>query len=296
MRYMYYPGCSLKATGRAYDESLTAVMKALHVETQEIDDWNCCGATAYMAVDQDSACALASRNLALAETQGKPNGKPVEVMAPCNACYLVLLKTQKQLENDALNGREMLTAMSEAGLDYNGKVSVRHPLDILMNDVGFDAIKEKASSPLDGMKIACYYGCQIVRPYSTFDDQYNPVSMDRLVEALGGEAVQWPLKTRCCGASMTGTIPEVGLRLSYILLKEAKKRGADAVITACPLCQFNLECYQNEMAAAYGETLDMPVLFFSQLMGKALGLGDRELGMQRLFVPFRPPAPAAAAS
>lgn len=287
MTYFYYPGCSLKGTGRAYDESLRAVFNTLKIEQKEIDDWNCCGATAYMAVDQDKAYALASRNLALAEEQGKPNGKPVEVMAPCNACYLVLMKTQKKLEEDALGDRKLINALGEVGLNYNGKTTVRHPLDILYNDIGLDAIGEKVTDPLSGLKVACYYGCQIVRPYSTFDDQYNPVVMDKIVDALGAEAVQWPLKTRCCGGSMTGTISEVGMRLSYIILKEAKKRGAGVIVTTCPLCQFNLECYQDEMKKEYGESVDIPVVFFTQLMGKAFGLSDKELGLQRLFVPFK---------
>ncbi|MBI1387835.1 MAG: disulfide reductase [bacterium] len=290
MTYLYYPGCSLKGTGKAYDESLLAVMKKLGVEQQEIDDWNCCGATAYMAVDQDRAYALASRNLALAEAQGRPNGKPVEVLTPCNACYLVLLKAQKRLEEDALGKRKLAGALESAGLNYEGKVSVRHPLDIFVNELGLDALKEKTVNPLNGLKVACYYGCQIVRPYSTFDDQYDPVAMDQVLEAMGAETLKWPLKTRCCGGSMTGTIPEVGMRLSFIILKEAKKRGADVIATACPLCQFNLECYQNEMREEFGEAVDIPVVYFSQLMGKAMGLSDRELGMQRLFVPFAVPA------
>ncbi|MEI7530122.1 MAG: heterodisulfide reductase-related iron-sulfur binding cluster, partial [Elusimicrobiota bacterium] len=133
---------------------------------------------------------------------------------------------------------------------------------------------------LKGLKIAPYYGCQIVRPYATFDDQYNPVTMDKLIEAAGAECVTWPLKTRCCGGSLTGTLPEVGLKLAYILVKEAKKRGAAAVVTLCPLCQFNLDGYQDQIASKF-ERVDIPTLYFTQILGLAMGLPASELGIKR---------------
>ncbi len=133
------------------------------------------------------------------------------------------------------------------GLRYSGNTPVRHPLDVLINDVGLEAIKQKVRKPLKGLKVAPYYGCQIVRPYATFDDQYNPTTMDRLLEALGATVVRYPLKTKCCGGSLTGTLPEAGHPLVYILLKEAKKRGADCLATVCPLCQFNLDAYHAQV-------------------------------------------------
>lgn len=256
----------------------------------EVEDWNCCGATAYMAVNELKAYALASRNLALSERQGTandPKARP-EVVVPCAACYLVLCKAQRYLAESNGNAQKIRDALKVGGLKYKGKVKIRHPLDIFVNAVGLDTIKARVTKPLQGLRVASYYGCQIIRPYATFDDQTNPQSMDRLVEALGGEPVDWPLKTRCCGGSLTGTIEEVGLRLSYILLREAKKRGADVVITACPLCQFNLECYQDRMSQRFEEPVELPVAFFTQLMGMAFGLPENELGLQRLFVPLRP--------
>ncbi len=282
MNYLYYPGCSLKSTGRAYEESMLAVFKALGVGCHEIDDWNCCGATAYMAVDDVKASALAARNLALAEEQGGQ-----DIIAPCNACYLVLLKAQKAIKEDRNKDDRICKAMEKNGLTYHEKVKVRHPLDVLINDIGLEKIKEKVQKPLEGLKIASYYGCQIVRPYSNFDNAYNPMSMDNIMSCLGAETVDWPLKTRCCGGSLMGTIETVGQRLSYILLKEAKKRGADAIVTACPLCQFNLECYQDKMSSMYDENVNIPVAFFTQLMGIAYGLPAKELGLERLFVPLQ---------
>ena len=158
--------------------------------------------------------------------------------------------------------------------------------ELFANDIGIDAIRQQAVEPLKGSKVACYYGCQMVRPYATFDDQYNPTTMDDLLAAMGAEPVPWPLKTRCCGGSLPGTIEKAGLRLSYILLREAKERGATVIATCCPLCQFNLECYQRRMSAMFGSEIDIPVVYFSQLIGKAMGIDDRTLGLNRLFVPL----------
>ena len=197
-----------------------------------------------MAVDEAKACVLAARNLALAEKQGN---RPI--MAPCAACYLVLNKTKHYFHDYPAMKETMDRALGAVGLRYSGDTPVRHPLDVLINDVGLEAIKQKVRKPLKGLKIATYYGCQLVRPYATFDDQYNPTTMDRLVEALGATVVRYPLKTKCCGGSLTGTVPEAGIRLVYILLNEAKKRGADCLATVCPLCQFNLDAYHAQVTA-----------------------------------------------
>jgi heterodisulfide reductase subunit B len=291
MKYLYYPGCSLKSTGKPYEESILSIFRALNVDVEEIRDWNCCGATAYMAVDELKSFALCARNLAIAVKQhGAGEEGPVNVIAPCSACYALLLKTQHYMEENPEVERVVKSALGELGLEAEGlmkKVRIRHPLDVLVNDVGVDRIKEKVTNPLKGLKVATYYGCLLVRPYSTFDDSYNPTSMDRLVEALGGEVVDWALKTRCCGGTLSGTIQGVGLRLSYFILKEAARKGGELLITACPLCQFDLECFQGDMSDRFQEKVDMPVAYFSQLVGKAFGLSDRDVGAQRLFIPMK---------
>jgi heterodisulfide reductase subunit B len=284
MKYIYYPGCALKGTGRAYEESVLEIFQALGIELEELADWNCCGATAYMSIDEMKSFALAARNLALAEQQDSPEAT---LVAPCSGCYLVLTKAQHYLQEYSDVGRTIDQALREAQMNYSRRVHIRHPLDILVNDIGLQAIASKVQRPLSGLKVACYYGCQIVRPYAAFDDQVNPLTMDRLMRTLGAETVDWPLKTRCCGGSLIGTVPDVGLPLSYILLKEAQKRGADVVATACPLCQFNLECYQDNMSKQYKERVQFPVAYFSQLVGLALGVPERKLGMQRLFIPLK---------
>ena len=285
MTYRYFPGCSLKSSGRAYEESLLAVFRAMGVPLQELDDWNCCGATSYMSVDEVEAFALAARNLSLAEQSAPAEGAGTDVVAPCNACYLVLLKTQRYMAEHPDLAQKVRAGLQAVGLTYEGRTRVRHPLDVLVNDIGLDQIKKRVTQNLSGLKVACYYGCQIVRPFAAFDSAYNPTSMDRLVTAIGATPVTWPLKTRCCGGTLTGTIPDAGLRLNRILLKEAKRRGADVMITVCPLCQFNLECYQDEIRRQLHEDVRLPVMYLTQLVGQAFGLSDTELGLQRLFVP-----------
>lgn len=291
MKYLYYPGCSLKSTGKPYEESILSILKVLDVEVEELKDWNCCGATAYMAVDELKSFSLCARNLALAVKQsGSENDGPVNIIVPCTACYSLLLKTQHYIEENPEVGRVVKSALGDIGLeseDLHKKVRIRHPLDVLANDIGADRIKEKVKKPLQGLKVIPYYGCLLVRPYATFDEPYNPTSMDRLVQALGAEVVDWSLKTRCCGGTLVGTIQGVGLRLGYLLLEEASRKGGELLLTACPLCQFALECFQDDMNNRFENKVHMPVAYFSQLVGKAFGLSDSEVGAQRLFVPMK---------
>ena len=284
--YLYYPGCALKETGKVYDESIQAVFSHLNIPYQELPDWNCCGATSYMAINELKAFTLAARNLALAEQAMDESGN-IEVVTPCNACYLVLNKTQHYMQEYPDIAEKVQNALKAGGLEYQGTVKVRHPIDVMVNDYGLDQLSQKVSRPLSGVKIACYYGCQMVRPYSKFDDQENPVTMDQLMLALGAETVNWSMKTRCCGGSLIGTVKDVGLRLNYILLQEAKRYKADVVATACSLCQFNMECYQDTISRKY-ERFNLPIAYFSQIIGMALGIPGKELGLHRLFVPFNP--------
>jgi heterodisulfide reductase subunit B len=280
MKYAYYPGCSLRGTGRAYEESLLAAFAVLGIVVEELHDWNCCGATTYLSVDELTSYALAARNLALAENTH------MDVIAPCAACYLVLNKTQRYMHEYPDIKLVVTRALASIGLKCGDHVRVRHPLDVLVNDLGLGAISERVTKPLRALKVAPYYGCQIVRPYATFDDQGDPTTMDRLLQACGAEVVRYPLKTRCCGGSQKGTLPEIGLDLIRYLLTEAKKNGAEVIATVCPLCQFNLECFQEE--ASYGDSLMMPVLYFTQLLAFALGAPAKAVGFDRSLIPIRP--------
>lgn len=280
MNYSYYPGCSLEASANSYDASLKSVFSKFGLGLKEIEDWNCCGATAYMSVKEVVSLAISARNLALAEKNGG------DIVAPCSACYTVLAKTQKILSEKSELYDHVNAALAEVGLSYNLGCRIRHPLDVLVNDVGIDVIKKQAVVSLKGLKIAQYYGCQIVRPYSTFDDAENPTSMDRLFEALGAESVYFPNKVRCCGGMLMYTFSDVALKLTDELLRCARDNGADVILTTCPMCQTNLDLHMEEIAETYGHEYAIPTLFFTELLGAALGSSIHEMGLDTHIVPL----------
>lgn len=280
--YIYYPGCSLKGNSKHYEESILPIFKEVGHPLDELEDWNCCGATAYFSVDDTMAAAICGRNLALAEKAEK------DIIAPCAGCYLTLKKSNKFLASRTEKAQKILAALEKAGCRYDGKVDVKHPLEVLSQDEILDRIKARIVQPLKGLRVACYYGCQLVRPYTDFDDPDYPMSLDRLMAVAGAEPVDFSGKTRCCGGSLTGTIEEVGIRLNYILLKEAKRKGADVISTICPLCQFNLEILQDKMVKKYKDNVTMPVLYFSQLLGLAMGLSKEDLGFSRSIIDLKP--------
>lgn len=289
MRYAYYPGCSVGGTGRAYEESLEAVLGVFDTGLDELNDWNCCGASAAHSVDPDKATALGVRNLALAEG-ARPGSDPVDLFTPCAGCFRALLTAQGSLQDGRGVAKRVDHALETVGLHYDGRVRVRHVLDLLVNEIGVDKVQAAVTRPLSGLKVVCYYGCLLVRPNATFDDQRDPTSMDRLMAAIGAEPLDWPMKTRCCGGScygadpFSGTTPQGALSLSFAILREAKRRGADAVVTACPLCLFNLEAFQEPMAREFGTPpLDLTVGYFTQFLGLAMGLDEKSLGIQRML-------------
>ena len=272
--FLYYPGCSLKGSGKHYEESLLASFEALGIKLRELADWNCCGATSYMAVDEHAAFAMVARNLAIAQEGGLP------VVVPCAACYLNFKKTIHYLKEYPEVAERVCSAVEKAGFEYDCEkgVEVLHPLEVLAHHVGYDEVKAAVKRPLRGRAVP-YYGCQLTRPFGEMDNPFFPTIMDKLLEALGAEVVSdYPLKTRCCGASLTGVIPEVGSRLCDLLLMEAERRGGDYMVTSCPLCQFNLEAFHSS------EVKPLPVLYITQVLGYALGLSEKELGFNRLFV------------
>jgi heterodisulfide reductase subunit B len=280
MPYTYYPGCSLESTSRAYDESLRKVFEMLKLELQELKDWNCCGATMYMSIDGPVASSISARNLALAETLGH------DVVAPCSSCFTVMSKTHRLMrENEEIRMR-IGEALAPAGLKYDLSLRIRHPLDVLVNDVGVELIRLQVKRDLSGLRVANYYGCQIVRPERGFDDRENPTTMDNLFEALGAVNVYFPMKVRCCGGMLMTTYPEVALKLVKELLESAQENGAECIATTCPLCQINLEAYQGRVNAKFQTEFKIPVLFFTQLVGLALGAPPRDLGFQRQLIPF----------
>lgn len=274
MGYQYFPGCSLRATGAAYEESLLELFRVLDIELEELEDWNCCGATSYMAVDEQSAFVLSARNLSIA------GRKKADLLAPCSACYMVLRKTQDYAAHYDEIGERVSQALTSAGLPQLNGVKVRHPLEALYNDLGLPKIKANVHRKWRGGRVACYYGC-IVRPYGEVDKPHDPTRMEEILGAAGIPSVDYSLKTKCCGGALTGTIHDVGVRLNYILLKEAIRKGAEAIITICPLCQFNLDSCQAEIRKETGEAINIPVLYFTQVLGWALGGDPARLGLKR---------------
>lgn len=280
MPYTYFPGCCMHGFARHCQDSLYAVFGALGLELRELPGWNCCGATTYSSVDEHQAFVLAARDLALAEQVG------LEVVAPCTACYMVLKKTKDFLGRYADLRALIDRTLSTAGLRYEGRVEIRHPLEILLRDVGVKALKSKVKKPLRGWNVAPYYGCLIARPYA-LSEGFSLEAFDAFIPALGANLVDFELRDRCCGGSVTGTIEEVGHRLVYILLHQAKRNNADVMVTICPLCQLNLEAYQRKIKSSYGDDVTIPVPYFTQLIGMALGLSDQALGLGKLLVPLR---------
>lgn len=280
MEYTYFPGCSLESAGIAYDKSMRAVFRKLGLGLQELEDWNCCGATIYMSVKETISLAISARNLAIAEKSGR------DVVAPCSACFTVLKKTQRFLAEKPELRHKVEEALAASKLTYQGSVAVRHPLEVLMNDLGPDVLAEKAVHRLESLHVAPYYGCQVVRPERAFDDDPDvPMYMDRILQRLGAEAVEYPAKVRCCGGMLMTTFNEVAEKLTFEILSCAMENGADCVVTLCPLCQANLELYQERISNRFGREIDIPVLYFTQLLGLALGCSEEELGFEHFLKP-----------
>lgn len=270
MEYFLYAGCSLEGpnSGSPYLVSLDAVAEALGIKFHEVTDWNCCGASiAYVGGSELQVKVLAARNLAIAEATGD-----YDFVAPCSSCYIVMNKVNHELIEDAELRKVVNDVLSEGDLEFKGSLTVRHILDVLYNDVGVDQIQEAVKKPLKGVKVGGYVGCQTVRPYGEYDSVERPVVLDALIEAIGGEAVEFPKRIKCCGSGIYLTEMEVCSGLVRDILEDATAHGAEVITTACPMCQMNLEAYQSRINKQHGAKFKIPVTFITQLMAAALGL------------------------
>ncbi|SDB13999.1 heterodisulfide reductase subunit B [Desulfonatronum thiosulfatophilum] len=278
MNYAYYPGCSGQGTSVEYDTSTRAVCRALGINLLDIPDWSCCGSTPAHTVDHLLSSALAARNLALAEDMDV-----AAVITPCPSCL-----TNLKMAVHRMSDREFRVQVNEL-LDKPAQrtVPVKSVLQVLAEDIGPEAVAEMLpDKPLAGLKLAPYYGCIMNRPPEVmqFDDHENPTAMDKLMQALGAEVVPFPLKVECCGASYGIARKDIVARLSGKLLETAEGLGAHAVVTACPLCQMNLDMRQGQASAAAGHKFQLPVFYYTQLIGLALRLPQDELGLSKLCV------------
>jgi heterodisulfide reductase subunit B len=277
--YTYFPGCSSAHGGaKAYDTSTRAVAKALDADFIELEDWNCCGSTPYTSVDELASYCCSARNLALAEKRG------FDLITPCSACFVLLTKTNTALKQYPELKAQVKEALAAGNLEYNGTVKVRHILDVFANDIGYDSIKSHVKKDLSGLKVAPYYGCQIVRPGPSFDHPEYPKSLDGLVNSLGAEAIAFPLKARCCGGSLILSEEEIALELLHKLFESAASNGAQCIVTVCPLCQTNLDVYQGKVNKKFKTKFNIPVLFFTQLMGVAFGIDSKELNLEKCII------------
>jgi heterodisulfide reductase subunit B len=273
-KYTYYPGCSSQASATHLDRSLRAVAPKLGVELEEIDDWNCCGASVgHVEGGALPQTALSGRNLAKARQQG-----PNDVLTACAACYLNTHGANEKIKNDVRTKKRVNEALGAAGLEYEGDLTVRHACEVLVNDVGMEKIKQQVTNPLTGLKVAGYVGCQTVRPFAATDgggnyDTYDqPKFLDDFVEACGAEALEYDPKTSCCGGSVSVHSSDKTLHLIKKIVEAAANAGADVIATPCPLCQQNVEMYQDAINKKFGTNFNIPVVFYSQLMAVAFGM------------------------
>lgn len=277
MRYAYYPGCSAHSTARDMHESAIAVACLLGIEMVEIKGWSCCGATAAHQTDRVMAAALPAANLLLSKEMG------LDTVVNCAACY----NRMKTSNHEVSSSPAMRSKVAEAiGKEYDGSVAVRHFVEVLLQDVGVDKLRKRFRRSLNGLKVACYYGCFLVRPHDVtgFDDPENPTSLDRLVMAMGGESLDWPYKVECCGGGLNLTRTDVVIKLSGSIIEMARASGADCIAVACPMCQASLDLRQKDIEKEIGKKFDMPVVYITQLLGLCLGIPVKELGLNRLMV------------
>jgi heterodisulfide reductase subunit B len=292
VRYGYYPGCSLRHTAGPYDSSSKAVASQLGLKLEEVEDWNCCGATEYFALNRTAAYALVARNLALAEAQFcAPGNGAAALVAPCSACYLNLRKTDHHLHEHADLQRQVGQALAKGGLAYHpGSLSIRHLLDVVIDDVGLDVVKARVTRPLRSLRIAPYYGCLLTRPEApgqAVEEAEYPTRLDNLLRALGAEVVDFPLKTHCCGGHLSQISADTAYAMLYRLLRSAAEYQADLICTICPMCQMNLDAYQGQVNKRFDTDFALPVLYFTQLLGLAFEVPAEDLGLGREIVSAR---------
>ncbi|HEX2393834.1 MAG TPA: CoB--CoM heterodisulfide reductase iron-sulfur subunit B family protein [Bacteroidales bacterium] len=272
----FYPGCSLKGSSREYNESVLALAKTFGIELTEISDWNCCGATAAHNMNKELSLALPARVLALAEKQGL-----TEILIPCAACYSRLATTQHELQKqDELRSR--ISGVIE--MDLKATISLINVIQFIEKYV-LNSLEGRILKPFNH-KVACYYGCLLVRPHGVlqFDREEDPQTMDKVMAKIGASPLDWAFKTECCGAGLSVSRTDTVSRLSGKIIMDASDRGAEVIIVACPMCHSNLDMRRNSINKYMGIHSSIPVLYITQALGMALGINDEELGIHRHFV------------
>ncbi len=278
MKVSYYPGCSLEGTAKSYDLSTRVICDDLGVQLQEIPDWSCCGSSPALKMNRLLSVALSAHTMAQAAKQNLD-----KIVAPCPFCFRRLRGAQEELESDSHLKAQVEQAIEDR---LGGKLGIYSLLEYVHDHVGTDAVHERVSKPLCGLKVIPFYGCYLVKPPKVcrFDDPANPTTLDDILKALGADVLDWDFKAECCGAGLSLSKTETVCELSGRLVREAEYRGADAMVVACQLCQANLDMRQGEIGEKNGMNHAMPILYFTQLMGLSFGHGPRELGLDRHLI------------
>ena len=278
--YAFYPGCSSQkgASASNYLTSVNAMCKTLDIKLTEIPDWNCCGASiGYAEGGELPRHVMNARNFALAED----NLPGQDIVATCAACWLGARETKERLDGSAQLLADTNEALKEAGLHYKGGSEIRHMVEVLIEDFGYDELKKPVVKSLEGIKFAGYVGCQTNRPFGIDGESFeNPVYLDKLVEMVGGEAIAaYDQKVTCCGGALAFSEPEKSQKQIKDIVESAYDHGAEMIVTPCPLCQANVEIYQNDVNKRFGTKFHIPVLYYSQLMTIAYGGSAKDAGL-----------------
>ena len=278
--YSFYPGCSSQKAASAsnYQTSVNSMCDVLDVQLNEIPDWNCCSASiGYAGGGELPRLALSARNMALSE-QAHPDQ---DIVATCAACWLATKETQERLHGDNALMEETNQALAEGGLKVKANQNIRHMVEVLIEDFGYDELGKHVKKPLEGVKIAGYVGCQTNRPFGIDGESFeNPKYLDKLVETMGAEPVEnYDKKVSCCGGALAFSEPEKSQALIKDIIEAAYDGGADMIVTPCPVCQMNVEVYQGQINAKYNTKFDIPVVYYSTLMSVAYGKNYKESGL-----------------
>lgn len=279
MQIAYYPGCSLHASSELYDIQSRMVLKQLGVELKEIEDWNCCGATSASKTDDFLAIALPARNLGIADASGLS-----EIVIPCSSCYSRMIVSQKKLLDDPVLKNRINAELTKK---VEGKIKISSILEVLVSKASAGEIAEKSIKKLEGLKPVCYYGCLLTRfpcDVEVPDNVENPQGIEIVCKAMGAQPLDWSYKTDCCGASAAINDTDTSLLLMSRILKDALSRGANCFITTCPMCQLNMDAYQDRVGKKYGIQKRLPVYFITELLGIAMGFSPKEMQLNRHFI------------
>ncbi len=287
----------MEATGAPVEMAIKSIEKPLDIELVELKDWTCCGSSPFSGVDKVKAMTITARVLAQAEKTG------LDLVTPCSSCYTILHEANDLMKEDHKLAWQVHEALSGVGLNYNGTVKVRHIVEVIYNDVGLEALAAKVKRPLTGLKVACYHGCQQVRPEYGYDDREYPDWLDQMARAMGAEPVNFPLKAKCCGSSLVISETDMALDLIHRLLQNAADNGAQVIMsTTCPLCHTALDAYQPAVNSKFKTRFNLPVLALPQFIAVALGLNFKQAALngniispRKLLNPyFSGKAPSAA--